>query len=199
MSGCTLDELKMTIAMNPNTANMDEAALVSKLNEMVPTDKVQELIKTYKMALKKRGTAVTPAELMGTMNTDWMMRMPTIQMVEAQRDNGAAAYNYLFTYKCPALGGKLGAMHGLDNPFLFGALQEEFTGKDAELEALAIKIQDSTIAFTKTGDPSCKSAGKWPVYGKDRMTMIWDRKSQIEAAPYELERAAWDNYEYELQ
>ncbi len=192
MSGCTLDEMKMMAAMNPDTAKMDEAELIKKLNGMVPAEKVPGLIVAYTQALNKRGTAVTPVELLGTINTDWMMRMPTIRLVEAQRDNGALAYNYLFTYKCPAMGGKLGAMHGLDNPFLFGALDPEFTGKDAELEALAIKIQDSSIAFMKTGDPSCKSAGNWPVYGKGRMTMIWDRRSRVEAAPYEIERAAWD-------
>jgi para-nitrobenzyl esterase len=125
-----------------------------------------------------------------------MFRIPTVNLVEIQGDNGAPAYNYLFTYKCPAMGGVLGAMHGLDNPFLFGALTPEFTGKDEELESTALKMQDSAIAFMKSGDPSCKSVGKWPVYGKKRMTMIWDRKSRIESAPYETERAAWDKYEY---
>jgi para-nitrobenzyl esterase len=133
---------------------------------------------------------------MGSINTDYMFRVPTIRLIELQGDNGAPAYNYLFTHKCPAMGGVLGAMHGLDNPFLFGALVPEFTGKDAELEKTALQMQDSVIAFMKTGDPSCKSAGKWPVYGKSRQTMIFDRKSRVEAAPYETERSAWDNYEY---
>jgi carboxylesterase type B len=87
-------------------------------------------------------------------------------------------------------------MHGLDNPFLFGALTPEFTGKDDELEALAVRMQDSAIAFMHTGDPSCKSNGKWPVYGKNRMTMVFDRQTHCVAAPYEAERAAWDGFEY---
>ena len=106
-----------------------------------------------------------------------MFRIPTIRLVEAQRDNGVPAYNYYFTYKSPAMGGMLGAMHGLDNPFLFGALDADFTGAGPEQEDLALKIQDSCIAFVRTGDPSCKSIGKWPVYGKDRMTMILDKNT----------------------
>jgi para-nitrobenzyl esterase len=196
MAGTTLDELKMMMVTNPDTKNMDEAGLVKKLQGMVPADFVPGLIQAYKEALKKRGENVTPAGIMGSINTDLMMRIPTLRLVEMQRDNGAPAYNYLFTHKCPAMGGVLGAMHGLDNPFLFGALTPEFTGKDDELENTALKIQDSAIAFMKTGDPSCKSAGKWPVYGQKRMTMVWDRNSRVEAAPYEPERAAWDRYEF---
>jgi len=195
MAGCTLDELKMMNVMDPNIKNMDEAALVKRLNGMVPADLVPGLVIAYKEALKKRGVNITPAEILGSINTDWMFRIPTIRLVESQLAQGMPAYNYLFTYKCPAMGGVLGAMHGLDNPFLFGALVPEFTGKDAELEDMALKIQDSAVAFMKTSDPSCKSAGKWPVYGKNRMTMIFDRNTRVEVAPYETERSAWDKYE----
>jgi para-nitrobenzyl esterase len=196
ISGTTLDEMKMMVVMNPATKNMDEAALAKKVGALVPGDMVSGLITTYKNALKKRGGSVTPAEIFGSINTDWMSRIPTIRLVELQQANGALAYNYLFTHKCPAMGGALGAMHGLDNPFLFGALTPEFTGKDDELEDLAVRIQDSAAAFMHTGDPSCKSNGKWPVYGKKRMTMIFDRNSRVEAAPYEAERAAWDGFDY---
>jgi para-nitrobenzyl esterase len=192
MSGTTLDEMKMMVVMDPNAKNMDETALAGKVSAMVPGDRVAGLINVYREALKQRGGAITPAEIFGSINSDWMERIPTVRLVELQRDNGAPAFNYLFTHKCPAMGGALGAMHGLDNPFLFGALTAEFTGKDDELENLAVKIQDSTIAFMRTGDPSCQSAGKWPVYGQKRITMIFDRKTRYEAAPYEAERAAWD-------
>ena len=196
MAGTSLDELKMMSVMDPAARNMDETAMTKKINTLVPAEITPGLVKAYREALKQRGGAITPAEIFGSINTDWMFRIPTIRLLEMQRDNGMPAYNYLFTYKCPAMGGVLGAMHGLDNPFLFGALVPEFTGKDAELEELSVKMQDSAIAFIKTGDPSCKSAGKWPVYGKNRMTMLWDRKPRVAAAPYETERAAWDNYEY---
>ncbi len=196
MAGTSLDELKMMSAMDPSARNMNEAEMVKRLSGMVPAELAPVLAKTYGEALKKRGGNVTPAEILGSVNTDWMFRIPTIRLLELQRDNGAPAYNYLFVYKSPAMGGALGAMHGLDNPFLFGALVPDFTGRDAELEELSIKMQDSAVAFMKTSDPSCKSAGKWPVYGKDRLTMLWDRNARVAAAPYETERAAWDKYEY---
>jgi para-nitrobenzyl esterase len=194
MAGNALDELKAMNAMDPAMRNMDEAGLFKRLNDILPPDLVPGLVDVYRDALKKRGSKANPADILGTINTDLMFRMSTVQLVEAQRDNGMPAYNYLFTYKSPAMGGVLGAMHGLDNPFLFGCLDADFTGSGPEMKSLAVKIQDSCIAFTRTGDPSCKSIGRWPVYGKDRMTMILDKETRVEAAPYEVERRAWDKF-----
>ena len=196
MSGSSLDELKCMNTMDPAVRGMDETGLVRRLSGMMPAESVPNVVEVYRQALNKREGSVTPAGILGSINTDWMFRIPTIRLLETQRDNGAPAYHYLFIYKSPAMGGILGAVHGLDNPFLFGCLDKEFTGIDSELEDLALKMQDSCAAFVRTGDPSCKSVGQWPVYGKDRMTMLFDRDSRVEAAPYEAERAAWDNIDY---
>jgi para-nitrobenzyl esterase len=196
MAGNTLDELKITKGMDPNMRNLDEAGLLKWLESLMPADLVPETIQVYREALKKRGSSTSPLDIAGTVSTDMMFRIPTLRLVEAQRDSGASAYNYYFTYKSPAMGGVLGAMHGLDNPFLFDELDPDFTGNGPEAKNLAVKVQDSCIAFARTGDPSCESTGKWPVYGKERMTMIFDTNTRVEAAPYEAERRVWDEYDF---
>ncbi|MHB8104570.1 MAG: carboxylesterase/lipase family protein, partial [Dehalococcoidales bacterium] len=196
MAGNTLDELKISTGMNPGMQNLDEAGLLNRLNRLLPSGIAPGVIETYRAALKRRGSSANPLDIMGTASSDLMFRIPTIRLVEAQRDNGAPAYNYYFTYKSPAMGGMLGAMHGLDCPFLFGQLDPGFTGAGEVQESMATKIQDSCAAFAHTGDPSCKSIGKWPVYGKDRMTMILDTNTRVEAAPYEAERKAWDAFDF---
>ncbi|MBN1161245.1 MAG: carboxylesterase/lipase family protein [Dehalococcoidales bacterium] len=196
MAGNTLDELKISTGMDPAMRNLDEAGLLKRLERLLPADLIPEAVKVYREALKKRGSSGTPLDVMGTISTDMMFRIPTLRLVEAQRDNGTPSYNYYFTYKSPAMGGILGAMHGLDNPFLFGYLDPDFTGSGPEAESLAVKIQDSCIAFAHNGNPSCKAIGEWPVYGKDRMTMILDKNARVETAPYEAERRVWDGYEF---
>jgi para-nitrobenzyl esterase len=181
--------------MDPAARNLDEAGLIKRLGKMLPPDLVPGLVKNYRDALQKHGSRSAPVDILGSINTDLMFRIPTIRLVEAQLDNGIPAYNYLFTYKSPAMGGALGAMHGLDNPLLFGSLDAEFTGLGAEIENMAIKIQDSCAAFAHTGDPSCKSIGQWPVYGHNRMTMVFDKTTRLESAPYEAERIAWNGYD----
>jgi para-nitrobenzyl esterase len=194
IAGTSLEEFKFSVAMNPAAQQMDEAGLVNRLRKMLPGDMVGNLVNTYRSSLAGRGTSNRPVDILGMITTDVMFRIPTIQLIEYQRDNGALAYNYLFTHTSPAMGGILGAMHGLDNPFLFGCLDKEFSGDGPGEQALAVKVQDSTIAFMKTGDPSCPSIGPWPVYGKERMTMLLEKNCRVEAAPYEAERRAWDNY-----
>ena len=195
MAGSSLDELKAMNNMNPQIFDMDDAAMLNAVEKIVSPEMAPKLIDAYREGLKNRGDVVTPSNILGSINTDMMFRIPTIRLLEAQRDNGASSYNYLFTHKSPSMGGALGAMHGLDNPFLFGSLDPDFTGSDPELEELVLKMQDSCAAFCLTGDPSCETAGEWPVYGSERMTMLFDRNSRVEAAPYERERAAWDDYE----
>jgi para-nitrobenzyl esterase len=195
MAGNTLDELKSMNSMDPAARNLDEAGLIKRLGKMLPPDLVPGLVKNYRDALQKHGNRAAPVDILGSINTDLMFRIPTIRLVEAQLDNGVPAYNYLFTYKSPAMGGALGAMHGLDNPLLFGSLDAEFTGLGAEIENMAVKIQDSCAAFAHTGDPSCKSIGQWPVYGHNRMTMVFDKTTRLESAPYEAERIAWNGYD----
>jgi len=195
IAGTSLDELKMSITMDPVTRNLDEAGLDKRLNNLLGEKLAAKMITAYRAALKKRVIEPRPAQILGSVNTDYLFRIPTIRLIELQRDNGAPAYNYLFTLKSPAFGGALGAMHGLDNPFLFGCLDKEISGNGPEEQSLATKIQDSTIAFIRTGDPSCKSIGKWPVYGRDRLTMVLDKQTRVEAAPYDEERRAWDEYD----
>ena len=195
MAGNTRDELKAMNAMDPSLSNLDEAGLIKRLNNMLPPELVPGIVQTYRDSMQQGGATAKPIDILGSINTDKMFRIPTIRLVEAQRDNGAQAYNYLFTYKSPAMGGALGAMHGLDNPFLFGSLDADFTGNTPEAQSMANKIQDSCIAFAHTGNPSCESAGKWPEYGTSRMTMVWDKNTRVESAPFEAERRAWDDYD----
>jgi para-nitrobenzyl esterase len=195
IAGNTRDELKSMNAMDPTLKDLDEAGMITRLSKMLPPELVPGLVKAYRGALPKSSGKLAAADVLGSINTDMMFRIPTIRLVEMQRDNGVPAYNYLFTYKSPAMGGKLGAMHGLDNPLLFGNPEAEFTGNSPEVENLAVRIQDSCAAFARTGDPSCESNGAWPVYGKERTTMIFDTNTRLEKAPYEKERAAWDKYD----
>ncbi len=194
MAGTSRDELKSTSANNPGLRNLDEAGLISMLNKLVGPEIVPGLISAYRESISKSGKTATSSEIYACISTDQLFRIPTIRLIEAQQNNGAKAYNYLCLYPSPAMGGILGAMHGLDNPFLFGALDGQFTGNGAAQRAMAEKMQDSAIAFLTTGNPSCQSAGEWPEYSSKRSTMLFDIESRVETAPYDVERKAWDGY-----
>jgi para-nitrobenzyl esterase len=118
--------------------------------------------------------------------------MPAIVLAETQIRRGTPAYSYLFTWTSPAMDGKLGSCHALELGFVFGTYEENFSGTGPEADALSGNMQDTWVAFARTGDPSCENLGKWPAYGERRETMLLGRESALVEAPYEEERRAWD-------
>jgi para-nitrobenzyl esterase len=191
--GTNRDEFKLFAMMRPENARMDEAGLKVRLGTMISPEYVPGLIESYNKSLVKRGVKPTTQELLSAIQTDVMFRMPSLELVEAQRDNLAKAYNYIFDWVSPAAGGMLGACHTLEIGFVWGTYDDKFCGAGPEADKLSQCIQDAWLAFARTGDPSCECLGKWPEYGKKRMTMILGKNCHVEEAPYEDERKAWQN------
>jgi para-nitrobenzyl esterase len=190
--GTNLDEWKLFAMMQPGFDKLDEEQMVKQLSILVEAEDAKALAVVYRKARERRGESATPPELSSAIQTDRMFRIPALELIEAQRDNNQLAYSYLFNWKSPVMGGTLGACHALEMGFVFGKYDDTFCGSGPEADKLAECIQDAWLAFARTGDPSCKSIGKWPVYGKERLTMILGRNCRVEAAPYEEERCAWD-------
>ncbi|MHB8104186.1 MAG: carboxylesterase/lipase family protein [Dehalococcoidales bacterium] len=190
--GSNLNEWKLFTMMEPGFDQIDEVGVLKRLGNVVSVDNAKTLVAAYREARAKRGESTTPAEIFTAIFGDLMFRMPGVRLVEAQQANQQAAYNYLFTWKSPAMGGVLGACHGLEISFVFGNLIDMFSGTGPEADKLAKCMQDAWLAFAHTGDPSCESIGKWPAYGSKRMTMILDKNCHVELAPYDEERQAWD-------
>jgi para-nitrobenzyl esterase len=192
LAGTSLEEWKGLSVGEPGIRELDEASLRARLERLLTREIAIELIDGYREARRKRGVPASPFEVLSAIQTDLMFRIPTLQLVEAQRDNSQPAYNYLFTYESPLEGGIHGACHGLDRRFIFGTYDDPVCGTGPAVEKLSRKMQDAWLAFARTGDPSCASIGKWPIYGEERLTMLLDKDCRVEAAPYEDERRIWD-------
>ncbi len=52
------------------------------------------------------------------MTTDWWMRIPVIRLADAHASAPSGTYMYEFAWPSPAFGGRLGAAHGLEIPFV---------------------------------------------------------------------------------
>jgi para-nitrobenzyl esterase len=99
---------------------------------------------------------------------------------------------YEFAWPSPAFGGRLGACHGLEIPFVFdtlhlgrgqmlgGALGENPPQQPAEA------MHGAWVQFATKGDPG------WPRYDLDRRaTMRFDLTPSVMDDPYAEERAVW--------
>ncbi len=194
--GTNLEEWKLFGAMQPGINKVDEAEVTKRLSAFTSAENAQKLFKAYRGAREKRGEATSPADILTAINTDLMFRIPVLELVEAQRDNGQSVYNYLFTWKSPVMNGALGACHALEIGFVFGKYNDMFCGSGPDADKLSGCIQDAWTAFARTGDPSCTSVGNWPVYGKNRATMMLGKECRVEEAPYEEERSTWEKVPY---
>ncbi|QDZ07883.1 carboxylesterase/lipase family protein [Sphingomonas panacisoli] len=92
-----------------------------------------------------------------------------------------------------------GAMHTMDIPLSFGTLDApgSQTGTGADARAASKAVQDSYVAFARTGDPNHAGMALWPKYDlAKRATMIFDTNSRIENNPRRWQRELFARIPY---
>jgi len=188
--GTNLEEWKLFGLMDPDAGRLDEAMMAERLTGFLRPP-APGIAQAYRDARSKRGDSTSPFELTSAILGDSMFRMPALAMVDDYQRHGVPAYNYLFAWKSPALGGALGACHALEVGFVFGTHDALFCGSGPEADRLSRTMQDAWIAFARTGNPSCSGIGAWPPYGERRLTMMLGKQCSVQEAPYEEERLAW--------
>ena len=191
--GTNRDEWRFMAAMDPHVAKLDQDGLMRRFEHLSGYTDVEKLVEAYRTSRTERGASITPPDLFMAIQGDWSFRIPALRLTEIQHSLGAAAFAYLFNWESPIAGGKLGSSHFLEVPFLFGWLDEAFTGTGPEAENLRDNIQDAWLAFAANSNPAGGSLSSWPVYGDSRETMILGKQCGLSPAPHDLERQAWDS------
>jgi para-nitrobenzyl esterase len=133
-----------------------------------------------------------PEELYEVVRSDWLFRMASLKLAEAQLEAGGRAYLYELTWPAPGMGGVLGACHGLDVPLVFGNLT---AGQPAaligeptpEAAALSEQMQQAWTAFATNGDPG------WPGYDTGS-TRLFDVEPAVTAYPEWVSRKIWRDH-----
>jgi para-nitrobenzyl esterase len=171
---------------------VDDDVLLKRVQRFVSPEHASGLIDAYRQARASRGEPAAPADIWTAIQTDVMFRLSALKLADAQCRHNLAAYNYLFTWKSPALGGIMGACHALEVGFVFGNYEDNFCGAGPEADRLAFQIQEAWTTFARTGNPGCSSLGNWPPYCDSRKTMILGKDSHVKTDPYKEERQIWE-------
>lgn len=191
MAGSTLDEWKLFGVMQPAITGLDEAGLRKRLGFLIDEAHLPTLIAAYREGLARRGVEPTPPEIFMAIQSDRIFRMPGIRLLERQRPHESRVYSYIFDWCSPAARGALGACHAVELAYVFGTHTKpgakKFYGEGPRAGALAEAAMGAWSAFARSGDPG------WPAYDtQSRMTQLFGETCRTEAAPYDIERAAWD-------
>src|ERR1700678_3326786 len=184
MVGSNLEEWKLFSAMDPSAQRLDKAGLVARMSMRMSADFASSVIATYERARTSAGASIAPPELYSAIETDRVFRMPGVRLAEIHGRSEPRVYNYLFTWRSPAMGGVLGACHALEIGFVFGTNHlvgmNHFAGEGPAAEKLAGEMQDAWLAFARYGDPGCASLGAWPGYTETRRaTMLLGENSGV--------------------
>jgi para-nitrobenzyl esterase len=205
MIGTNRDEFKFFAVVTPALAALDEEGLTDRvgrglrsagLDRLIPAG---DAIAAYRAARSARGSATEPFELYSAMASDWLFRVPSMRLAEAQAAAGGRVYCYLFERESPFAGGVLGACHALELPFVFGTLVDPAVGLYSgnglvELE-FSEAMQSAWVSFARSGDPAGGAFYPWPTYEpSDRWTMLLGPLWGAVRAPLEAERSFWDPY-----
>jgi len=195
--GSNLDENKLWLMWTPKAFDLTEERLEKNVKTIMKIarqeeDKSKEIIDTYKQLRK------TPRDVLDAILTDYMFRIPSVRLAEVQSEHQPNTYMYLFSWKSPIQGGKYGAMHALELPFVFGLLGDRdigiFPGRTEETQKLSEKMMDAWISFARSGDPNHENIPKLPPYEiEKRATIIFDKEITIEQDPYGNERMACED------
>jgi para-nitrobenzyl esterase len=125
---------------------------------------------------------------------DVAFRIPMIRLAEA---HPAPVHMYRFDVTSPAFGGRLGAAHALELPFVWNRLDQQLAqlllGNDlTPFRALALQIHDTWAAFITSGSPQGGGLPAWPRYdATTRATLIIDHESRVVEDPDGTQRMLW--------
>ncbi|MGW0639576.1 carboxylesterase/lipase family protein [Nocardia salmonicida] len=110
----------------------------------------------------------TAGDLFAAMVTDAVFRGPTRELVASQTTFDTPAFLYEFGWRRA----DLGAIHGLEVPFVFDTLAAatSLTGPNPP-QRIADEMHSAWIGFATRGDPG------WPRYGEDQLVMTFDEPS----------------------
>ncbi len=199
--GTNLDEWRLFGLADPKLAGLDEAGLLRRLERALPgagtpagASLARRAFEVYTEARRGR-LPLEPPELWLAFETDRVFRIPALRLAEAQGNGASEVFVYLFAWRSPAFGGRLGACHALEIPFVFGCVERlrSFVGEHEAALRLERRMQDAWLSFARGGAPGSDGIGSWPPYqAPDRATAWLDAEPRVERAPFEAERRFWD-------
>jgi len=131
----------------------------------------------------------SPGDMMAAIESDQTFRIPALRYAEERVGTGAPVWYYHFAWASQGFGGRLGAGHVVDVPFVFDTLGTEqarpFLGGPG-LAPLAADMHARWASFIKGQEPG------WPRYElTGRPTMRFDTESRVVADPLSERRRLW--------
>ncbi len=178
MIGTTKDELTIFLSVTPGMSEVVEEGATAILSG-VAGPRAPEVAAFYAAAHPEE----SPFQRMTRALTDLLARRRSAVVAERlARRSSAPVFVYVMAWESPALGGSLGALHGLDIPLMFNNIEGAPTllGDGADAAPLAQSMSASWLAFARHGAPDNPAIPPWPAYDTQRRaTLVFNRQNTL--------------------
>ncbi|WCD90126.1 Phenmedipham hydrolase [Streptomyces xanthophaeus] len=175
--GWTREEANFGFALDEEYAAATREQVTDRIAETFGADAAPEVYAAYERARP----GARPADVLMDLVTDELFRVPCLRLAEARAASGNPVWAYQFDLPTPAHGGRLGAAHCLELPFVFDNFDQWAHAPflaglaPAVRDGLAAVMHRAWIAFVRTGDPNHPDLPRWNPYGeRTRTTLRFD-------------------------
>jgi len=140
----------------------------------------------------------------GQMRSDTGIICPTYLGLEAAAGHKVDAYLYRFDYDDFRLGKRIGAMHAMELPFVFGSFGrfsiKLFSGQNLEkAKPLSKMMMGYWTNFAKTGNPNGPGLPEWPKFDPiDQKLLVLDEQVKVEPAGLSDRCKFWEEHKSKL-
>jgi len=188
LHGTTLDEMRLFTAWDTSLAGIDGDGVVSRARAR-HGDTAHDVVDLYR--------SIHPTfdwgQVWSSMETDAVFRIPAHDLGDALMTAGVPSWQYVFAWPTPLLGGRMGACHAVEIPFVFNNVHQpgatQFLGAAQHLEELSAQMNWAWIRFAHGDAPH----PQWPA--EDETHPVWrfhnDDTAGLVLDPYVRERSCW--------
>jgi para-nitrobenzyl esterase len=186
--GCTDEEARLYMVPGGAIDRIPEPALAQALRDAkLPANAAD----VYAQARPN----ASPGDQLAALESDKTFRMPTQRYAEQRVQVNAPVWLYHFSWASPAFGGRLGAAHVVDVPFVFNTLASKQAAPFLDgsgHQPLADAMHREWTHFIQKGSVS------WPRYElTHRPTMRFDATPSTVADPMAARRLLWSGVRFD--
>lgn len=186
--GWNAQEMSFFMGNDPAGFELDEGGLRTRLEGFLG-DRAGAAYDLYRTTYPQ----ASPSRRYIQAFSDYSLMLPVLAQADRKaRAGGGATYAYRLDRESPALGGKLGALHTSETPYVFDTVEKSvaMTGDTPAAHALAKAMSGAWVRFAATGDPNGDGLPRWPAYaGDQRPIMLFGDNCRVENDPQAKERA----------
>jgi para-nitrobenzyl esterase len=169
--GTNAEEWKLFMLGDLRARRMDEPMLRRRFARALGESHVERAAAAYARAPHGRSPEA-PHERWSAFQSDRVFHWPAARLLDLHASHSREAYAYRFDWEPPMTRGRIGACHGIELPFVFGAILEPWLRPWALVSPgarkLSHRVQEAWLAFAKTGHPGHSGLPYWPPYDTEK-------------------------------